>query len=115
MGRSVMEKLWDAHAVADLGDGSWLVYIDRVLLHERTGSIALKGLEAAGRTVRNPEQVFCVMDHIVDTLPGRTDETMVPGGKAFITTTRQAAHDAGITLFDLDDPRQGIVHIVSPE
>jgi len=115
MGRSIIEKLWDAHAVADLGDGSWLVYIDRVFLHERTGSIALKGLEAAGRQVRNPEQVFCVMDHIVDTLPGRTDETMMPGGKAFITTTRQAANDAGITLFDLDDPRQGIVHVVSPE
>ena len=115
MGRSVIEKLWDAHAVADLGDGSWLIYVDRVFLHERTGSIALKGLEAAGRKVRNPEQVFCVMDHIVDTLPGRTDETMVPGGKAFITTTRQAANDAGITLFDLDDPRQGITHIVSPE
>ncbi|MGI9329909.1 MAG: aconitase family protein, partial [Gammaproteobacteria bacterium] len=115
MGRSIIEKLWDAHAVADLGDGSWLVYIDRVFLHERTGSIALKGLEAAGRKIRNPEQVFCVMDHIVDTLPGRTDETLMPGGKAFITTTRQAAHDAGITLFDLDDPRQGIVHVVSPE
>jgi 3-isopropylmalate/(R)-2-methylmalate dehydratase large subunit len=115
MGRSIIEKIWDEHAVGDLGDGSWLIYIDRVFLHERTGSIALKGLEAAGRAVRNPEQVFCVMDHIVDTLPGRTDETRMPGGKAFIQTTRQAARDAGITLFDLDDVRQGIVHVVSPE
>ncbi|UCG72261.1 MAG: 3-isopropylmalate dehydratase large subunit [Chromatiales bacterium] len=115
MGRSIIEKIWDEHAVADLGDGSWLVYIDRVFLHERTGSIALKGLEAAGREVRNPEQVFCVMDHIVDTLPGRTDDTMMPGGKDFIQTTRQAAKAAGITLFDLGDDRQGIVHVVSPE
>lgn len=115
MGRSIIEKIWDAHAVADLGDGSWLVYIDRVFLHERTGSIALKGLEAAGRDVRNPEQVFCVMDHIIDTIPGRTDDTMMPGGKAFIQTTRQATKDAGIKLFDLGDDRQGIVHVVSPE
>jgi 3-isopropylmalate/(R)-2-methylmalate dehydratase large subunit len=115
MGRSIIEKIWDEHAVADLGDGSWLVYVDRVFLHERTGSIALKGLEASGREVRNPEQVFCVMDHIVDTIPGRTDDTMMPGGKDFIQTTRQASRDAGINLFDLGDDRQGIVHVVSPE
>ncbi len=115
MGRTLIEKLWAEHAVADLGDGTTLLYIDRVFLHERTGSIALKGLEAAGRQVRNPEQVFCAMDHIVDTLPGRTDETLMPGGKAFITTTREAARAAGITLFDLGDDRQGIVHVVSPE
>ena len=115
MARNIIEKLWDEHKVTDLDDGSTLLYIDRVFLHERTGSIALKGLEASGRNVRNPEQVFCAMDHIVDTFPGRTDETLMPGGKAFITTTREAAHAAGITLFDLGDDRQGIVHVVSPE
>jgi 3-isopropylmalate/(R)-2-methylmalate dehydratase large subunit len=115
MGRTIIEKLWETHSVADLGDGSHLIYIDRVMFHERTGSIALKGLEAAGRRVRNPEQVFGCMDHIVDTIPGRTDDTMVPGGTAFITTTREAAKAAGVNLFDLGDDRQGIVHIVSPE
>jgi 3-isopropylmalate/(R)-2-methylmalate dehydratase large subunit len=115
MARTIIEKLWDAHSVADLGDGSHLLYIDRVFFHERTGSIALKGLEAAGRKVRNPELVFACMDHIVDTLPGRTDDTMVPGGRDFITTTREASLAAGVTLFDLGDERQGIVHIVSPE
>jgi 3-isopropylmalate/(R)-2-methylmalate dehydratase large subunit len=115
MGRNIIDKLWDEHAVADLGDGTTLLYIDRVFLHERTGSIALKGLEAAGRQVRNPEQVFAVMDHIVDTFPGRSDDTLMPGGKAFITTTREAARAAGITLFDLGDQRQGIVHVISPE
>ena len=115
MGRTIIEKLWDAHSVADLGDGSHLIYLDRVMFHERTGSIALKGLDAAGRKVRNPEQVFGCMDHIVDTIPGRTDATMVPGGTAFITTTREAAKAAGVNLFDLGDDRQGIVHIVSPE
>lgn len=115
MGRTIIEKLWDEHSVADLGDGSHLIYIDRVMFHERTGSIALKGLEAAGREVRNPELVFGCMDHIVDTIPGRTDETMVPGGIAFITETREAARAAGVHLFDLGDDRQGIVHVVSPE
>jgi 3-isopropylmalate/(R)-2-methylmalate dehydratase large subunit len=86
-----------------------------VFLHERTGSIALKSLQEANRPVRNPEHVFCVMDHIVDTRPGRTDETLVPGGKAFIETTREAARQADIQLIDIDDPRQGIVHVVSPE
>jgi len=115
MDRTIIEKLWDEHAVADLGDNTYLIYIDRVFLHERTGSIALKGLEAMGRKIRDPQQVFCCMDHIVDTFPGRTDETRVPGGTTFITTTRKAATAAGINLFDLGDERQGIVHVVSPE
>ena len=113
--RTIIDKLWDEHTVADLGDGASLLYIDRVFLHERTGSVALKGLEAAGRIVRNPEQVFCTMDHIVDTTPGRTDDTRVPGGREFITSTRASARAAGLTLFDLGDDRQGIVHVVSPE
>ncbi|MDG2243689.1 MAG: 3-isopropylmalate dehydratase large subunit [Rhodospirillaceae bacterium] len=115
MGRTLIQKLWDAHIVADLGDDAALLYMDRVFLHERTGSVSLKGLESAGRKVRNPEQVFCTMDHIVDTLPGRGDETTMPSGKNFITTTRDAANAAGITLFDIGDDRQGIVHVVSAE
>lgn len=115
MGLSIIEKLWAAHEVADLGDGSSLLYIDRIFLHERTGSVALRDLEATGRPVRNPEQVFCTMDHIVDTLPGRTDATRMPGGTEFITSTRASARAAGIRLFDLGDDRQGIVHVVSPE
>jgi 3-isopropylmalate/(R)-2-methylmalate dehydratase large subunit len=115
MPHTVIEKIWDEHQIADLGDGTCLLYIDRIFLHERTGSVALKSLEAAGRKIRNPEQVFCTMDHIVDTLPGRNDNTTMPGGTAFIQTTRQAANDAGINLFDLGDTRQGIVHVISPE
>ena len=115
MSRTIFEKLWDEHTVSDLGNNTYLIYIDRIFIHERTGSIALKGLESAGRIVRNPEQVFACMDHIVDTFPGRTDKTLVPGGTAFITTTRKAANAAGITLFDLGDDRQGIVHVVAPE
>jgi 3-isopropylmalate/(R)-2-methylmalate dehydratase large subunit len=115
MAQTIIEKIWNEHQIADLGDGTCLIYIDRVFLHERTGSVALKSLEASKRRVRNPEQVFCTMDHIVDTFPGRTDETRMPGGTAFIQTTREAALAAGINLFDLGDERQGIVHVISPE
>jgi 3-isopropylmalate/(R)-2-methylmalate dehydratase large subunit len=115
MGRTIIEKIWAEHEVADLDDGTSLLYVDRVFLHERTGSVALKELAAAGRHVRNPEQVFCTMDHIVDTMPGRGDNTRMPGGIEFITQTRHAARAAGINLFDLGDERQGIVHVVSAE
>ena len=115
MGSTLFDKIWAQHVVAELPDGSSLLYIDRVLLHERTGSIALKSLKASGRGVRAPRQAMAVLDHIVDTFPGRTDETLMPGGAAFIQETRSGARDAGIEILDLHDPRQGIVHVVSPE
>ena len=115
MNKTLFEKIWTDHQITEFDGGVCLLYIDRVFLHERTGSIALKSLEAEGRQVRNPEQVFCTMDHIVDTFAGRGDKTRVPGGEAFIVTTRAASHAAGVNLFDIGDPRQGIVHVVSPE
>jgi 3-isopropylmalate/(R)-2-methylmalate dehydratase large subunit len=114
-GKTLFDKIWDAHTVADLDDGSTLILIDRVFLHERTGAVALESLAEAGRPVRNTAAVFCTMDHIVDTMPGRSDDTRMPSGGDFIRATRKAARAAGITLFDLHDPRQGIVHVVSPE
>jgi 3-isopropylmalate/(R)-2-methylmalate dehydratase large subunit len=115
MGLTLFDKLWQEHLVESLSDGTDLIYIDRVFLHERTGSIALSSLREAGREVFMPEQVYCCMDHIVDTWPDRGDETTMPSGRDFIVATREGAHAAGLTLFDLDDPRQGIVHVVSPE
>lgn len=115
MGRTLFEKIWQHHLVEELDDGAALIYIDRVFLHERTGSIALKSLEADNRQVVSPEHVFCTMDHIVDTVVGRGDNTKVPSGKNFILATREACIDANIKLFDVNDPQQGIVHVVSPE
>ena len=112
---TLFDRLWDAHVVAPLDGGAALVAIDRVLLHERTGAAALNALREAGREAQDPARVFAIMDHIVDTLPGRTDRTMMPGGQAFITETRAAAEAAGITLFDVGHPDQGIMHVVSPE
>ncbi|HEY8351592.1 MAG TPA: 3-isopropylmalate dehydratase large subunit [Sphingomonadales bacterium] len=115
MSGSLFDKIWRAHEVATTAGGATLVLIDRIFLHERTGSVALKSLKEAGRSILTPRHVFCTMDHIVDTFPGRTDKTLMPTGTAFITETREAAREAGITLFDLGDERQGIVHVISPE
>lgn len=113
--KTLFEKIWDVHHVLHTPGGAHLIAIDRVFLHERTGAAALKSLAASGRPVRDPAHVFAVMDHIVDTRPGRGDGTLMDGGSAFITETRAAAHAAGITLFDVNDPDQGITHVISPE
>lgn len=72
-------------------------------------------MKATGRNVADPTRVFAVMDHIVDTRIGRSDATLMPGGQDFITQTRSACIEAGITLFDVNDPDQGITHVISPE
>jgi 3-isopropylmalate/(R)-2-methylmalate dehydratase large subunit len=113
--RTLFDKIWDGHVVADLGGGNALIAIDRIFLHERTGAAALRSMKEAGREVVDPARVFAVMDHIVDTRPGRGDGTLMPGGEAFIMETRAACRDAGITLFDVNDPDQGITHVISPE
>ncbi|WP_226635324.1 3-isopropylmalate dehydratase large subunit [Novosphingobium profundi] len=113
--KTLFEKIWDTHRIDTGTSGAGLVAIDRVFLHERTGAAALKSMAAAGRPVRDPARVFAVMDHIVDTRIGRGDGTLMEGGSAFITETRAAAKAAGITLFDVNDPDQGITHVISPE
>jgi 3-isopropylmalate/(R)-2-methylmalate dehydratase large subunit len=101
--------------VAELGNDTALIAIDRIFLHERTGAAALRSMAEAGRSVADPRRVFAVMDHIVDTRPGRSDTMLMPGGQAFISETRAACRDAGITLFDVNDRDQGITHVISPE
>jgi 3-isopropylmalate/(R)-2-methylmalate dehydratase large subunit len=112
---SLFDRLWDTHAIAETPGGATIVGIDRIFLHERTGAAALNSLKAAGRAVADASRAFAAMDHIVDTFPGRSDVTLMQGGTAFITETRAACREAGITLFDIGDPDQGIVHVVSPE
>lgn len=115
MPKTLFEKIWDTHRVAQTAGGSTLIAIDRVFLHERTGAAALKRMAEMGRTVRDPARVFAVMDHIVDTRIGRGDRTLMEGGQGFITETRAACEAAGIRLFDVNDRDQGIVHVISPE
>ncbi|MCR9194819.1 MAG: 3-isopropylmalate dehydratase large subunit [Hyphomonas sp.] len=116
MAQTLFDKLWEQHRVCDAGDGYDLIAIDRLLLHERTGGVALKSLQESGYTVRDPSRVFAIMDHIVSFRAGRgRNEARSPGGETFITETRAMARAAGIHLIDTDDPNQGIVHVVAPE
>jgi len=116
MTQTLFDKLWRQHRVKTLASGEDLIAIDRVFLHERTGSVALSSLLDAGRSVRNPSSVFCTMDHIVsnDTARG-ADSARTPGGDVFIAATRKYAKQTGINLIDVLDPQQGIVHVIAPE
>ncbi|MEO0329968.1 MAG: 3-isopropylmalate dehydratase large subunit [Pseudomonadota bacterium] len=113
---TLFDKLWAMHRIADSGDGAELLALDRVFLHERTGGVALKALAEENRSVRSPDRVWAIMDHVVSFREDRDrDESRSPGGEQFILETRQRAHAAGIGLIDTDDQRQGIVHVVTPE
>jgi 3-isopropylmalate/(R)-2-methylmalate dehydratase large subunit len=113
--RNIIQKIWDQHVVAELDEGQSLLHVDRVVLHDRAGPAVFGPLRDSGRAVAQPSLVFGTMDHIVDTHPGRGDDTLFKGGRAFIQAFRAGAREAGVTLFDLGDPRQGISHVISPE
>jgi len=116
MAQTLFDKLWDQHCVKTLDGGEDIIAIDRVFLHERTGSVALMSLLESGRKPVRPEHVFCTMDHIVSNKAGRGgDDARTPGGDVFITATRAAAKEAGVNLIDVMDADQGIVHVISPE
>jgi 3-isopropylmalate/(R)-2-methylmalate dehydratase large subunit len=116
MAKTLFDKLWDQHRIKSLESGKDLIAIDRVFLHERTGSVALSSLLDAGRKVRNPANVFSTMDHIVSNKSGRTaNDARTPGGDVFIKATRKYAKETGINLIDVLDPDQGIVHVIAPE
>lgn len=112
---TLVDKLWQAHLVSELSADTSLLYIDRLLLHERSGGRMLQGVRAAGRDIFDPDLVWGTIDHIVDTNPGRTAKTKFPGGPEFINAFRQETACAGIRIFDLDHPYQGIVHVIAPE
>ena len=113
--RTVIHRIWDEHVVARPRPGQALLAIDRIFLHERTGPALLAGLAEAGRSVRHRERVFGVMDHIVDTSTLRRAARPQAYGQNFIDEFRQRSHAAGLRVFDIDDPAQGIVHVVSAE
>jgi 3-isopropylmalate/(R)-2-methylmalate dehydratase large subunit len=115
MGRSIIDRIWADHVVADLGGGRALLHIDRIFLHERTGPAVLQGLAAAGRRPAHPERVFGITDHIVPTQPGRSEAAMSAGARSFVHALRASSREAGVRVIDLHDARQGIVHVVSPE
>jgi len=111
---TAFEKIWAPHVVAELGDGTHLLQVDRHLLHEVTSPNAFASLRRTRRGVRHPELTIAVQDHILATDAGRSDDTYPPGAE-FVRALRRNATEYGIALIDVADPRQGIVHVVAPE
>ena len=114
MQQTLFDKIWDFHRVAQRTDGRDLIYIDRHVLHELHAHHAFAQLHKQDRPVRRADLTFAVQDHTVATKPGRDDETN-PSGSAFIRAMREGCRKYGIRLFDVDDPEQGISHVVAPE
>ena len=113
-GKSLYEKIWEAHEVRQNDDGTSLLYIDRHLLHEVTSPQAFDGLKAADRGVWRVDANLAVADHNVPTTErshGIDDKI----ARIQIEALNQNCTDFGITLFDMFDPRQGIVHVIGPE
>ena len=114
MARTLFEKIWDSHLVARRADGRELIYIDRHVLHELHAPHAFEHLEKNERPVRRPDLTFSMQDHTVASRPGR-DDTTNPSGAAFLKAMREGSRRHRIRLFDIDDPEQGISHVVAPE
>ena len=114
MAQTLFDKIWDAHLVHEEEDGTSLLYIDRHLVHEVTSPQAFEGLRQSGRTVRRVDATLAVPDHNVPTTDrskGIADET----SRIQVETLQQNCRDFGITLLDVEDIRQGIVHVIGPE
>jgi 3-isopropylmalate/(R)-2-methylmalate dehydratase large subunit len=113
MGNSLIDKIWAAHRVGQRGDGRDLVYIDRHVLHDLHAGHAFASLQRSGRGVRRPDLTVSVPDHTIATrrMPGSAGRS----GSSFADSMRSGSAHFGITMLDIDDPRQGIVHVVSPE
>ncbi len=115
-GKTLYDKLWDAHLVHEAEDGTSLLYIDRHLVHEVTSPQAFEGLRMAGRKVRAPEKTIAVPDHNVPTTAGRDNPDQMPeDSRIQVAALDKNAKDFGIHYYPVTDVRQGIVHIVGPE
>jgi 3-isopropylmalate/(R)-2-methylmalate dehydratase large subunit len=113
MTRTLFDKLWDAHVVETLPGGAAILFIDRHLVHEVTSPQAFEGLRAAGRKVRRPDCTLAVADHNVPTSPGRVGAE--PDSVIQLQTLEANVKEFGVPYIPIDDPRQGIVHVIGPE
>lgn len=112
--RTLYDKLWDAHVVRTETDGSTLLYIDRQLVHEVTSAQAFEGLRLANRRPRRVAANLATVDHNIPTIDrhhGIIDEV----SRIQVETLDSNCTWSGVTEFHMDDPRQGIVHVIGPE
>lgn len=115
-GKTLYDKIWDAHLAHEADDGTCLLYIDRHLVHEVTSPQAFEGLRMTGRTVHAPDKTIAVPDHNVPTTPGRENpENMTEDSRVQVAALDTNAKEFGIHYYPVTDIRQGIVHIVGPE
>ena len=110
--QTMLDKLWAAHEVLRREDGVSLLWVDRHLVHEGSHHAFAK-LNERGLSVCEPDLTFAFVDHYAPTR--RSSPTSDPQIMGMIETLRQNAHDHGVHLYDLDDPKQGIAHVVGPE
>ena len=114
MSKTLYDKIWENHLVHQQDDGTCLIYVDRHLVHEVTSPQAFEVLRLQKRKVRRPELTLAVPDHNVSTTDrsnGIDDEE----SKVQVDTLRNNCKEFGVDLFDVNDKRQGIVHIIGPE
>ena len=114
MSKTLYDKIWNEHLVHKQEDGTSLLYVDRHLVHEVTSPQAFEGLRLKKRKVRRPEFTLAVSDHNVPTTDrskGIDDEE----SRIQVETLRNNCKEFGVELFDVNDKRQGIVHVIGPE
>jgi 3-isopropylmalate/(R)-2-methylmalate dehydratase large subunit len=112
-GRTMLAKIWNQHVIARLSDDTDLLHIDRHLLHDLGGSRGLLDLKSRGLSVHNPELTFATPDHAISTAHGRAGTIKI--GQELLTALRVETAASGIRMFDIDEPGQGIVHVIGPE
>jgi 3-isopropylmalate/(R)-2-methylmalate dehydratase large subunit len=114
MTKTLFEKIWERHLVASLDESTNLVFIDLHLVHEVTSPQAFDSLRIAGRSVKHPELTLATVDHGVPT-SNRVLGIKDPLSKIQIDALENNCKEFGVTLFGINDPRQGIVHVIGPE
>ena len=114
MSKTLYDKIWENHLVHKQSDGTSLIYVDRHLVHEVTSPQAFEGLRLQKRKVRRPELTLAVPDHNVPTTD-RTKGINDEDSRIQVETLRKNCKEFGVELFDVNDKRQGIVHIIGPE
>ena len=114
MPKTLYDKIWENHLVHEQPDGTSLIYVDRHLVHEVTSPQAFEGLRLQKRKVRRPELTLAVPDHNVPTTD-RSKGIDDKESKIQVDTLRNNCKEFGVELFDVNDKRQGIVHIIGPE
>ncbi|MSO68713.1 MAG: 3-isopropylmalate dehydratase large subunit [Alphaproteobacteria bacterium] len=112
--RTLFDKIWESHVVAENTDGTTILYIDRHLVHEVTSPQAYEGLRVSNRRVRRPDATLAVPDHAIPT-KDRAKGIKEADARLQVETLIQNCRDFGVELIDLMDVRQGIVHIIGPE